>query len=180
LKSNLVQSFAPVADRHAEILILGSMPGRDSLAAGQYYAHPHNLFWKIMAAMLGFEPQAPYRGRLKALRDARIALWDVMHSCKRAGSLDASIELDSIRANDFASFFRTHERIDRVFFNGSTAQTTYVRHVLPSVTSLGLQYTRLPSTSPAHAALSYQQKLAAWRIVLKQLRKHNIAFEPFF
>ena len=141
------------------------MPGRDSLAAGQYYAHPHNLFWKIMAAMLDFEPQEPYRGRLKALRDARIALWDVMHSCKRAGSLDASIELDSIRANDFASFFRTHKRIDRVFFNGSTAQTTYVRHVLPSVTSLGLQYTRLPSTSPAHAALSYQQKLAAWRIV---------------
>ena len=167
MKSVLVQSFAPVADRHAEILILGSMPGRDSLAAGQYYAHPYNLFWKIMAAMLGFEPQAPYRRRLKALRDARIALWDVMHSCKRAGSLDASIEASTIEANDFPSFFRAHKRIGNVFFNGSTAQTTYVRHVLPSVTSLGLQYTRLPSTSPAHATLSYQQKLAAWRNVLK-------------
>ena len=172
MKSVLVQSFAPVADRHAQILILGSMPGRDSLAAGQYYAHPYNLFWKIMAALLGFEPQAPYRGRLKALRGARIALWDVMHSCKRAGSLDASIERDSVQANDFAPFFREHRQIGHVFFNGSTAQATYVRHVLPAVAPLGLQYTRLPSTSPAHAALSYRQKLAAWRAVLKP-------FDPF-
>jgi TDG/mug DNA glycosylase family protein len=171
LKPVLVQSFPPVADRHAEILILGSMPGRDSLAAGQYYAHPYNLFWKIMAAMLGFKPQTPYRGRLKALRDARIALWDVMHSCRRVGSLDASIETSTIKANDFPSFFRSHRRIGHVFFNGSTAQATYVRHVLPSVAPLGLRYTRLPSTSPAHAALSYQQKLAAWRTVLKPVAR---------
>jgi TDG/mug DNA glycosylase family protein len=170
LKPVLVQSFAPVANRHAEILILGSMPGRDSLAAGQYYAHPRNLFWRIMAALLRFDPLAPYRERLKALRSERIALWDVMRSCRRSGSLDARIEPDSIQANDFASFFREHHRIGSVFFNGSTAEATYVRSVLPSVTSLELQYTRLPSTSPAHAALSYQQKLAAWRTVLKQLR----------
>ena len=170
MKSVLVQSFAPVANRHAEILILGSMPGRDSLAAGQYYAHPRNLFWRIMAAMLGFEPQMPYRDRLSALRAARIALWDVMHSCRRAGSLDASIKASTIQANDFASFFRSHKGIGRVFFNGSTAEATYVRHVLCSVESLGLRYTRLPSTSPAHAALSFEQKLAAWRTVLKQLQ----------
>ena len=167
MKPVLVQSFAPVADRRAEILILGSMPGRDSLAAGQYYAHPHNLFWKIMAAMLGFEPQTPYHDRLNALRAARIALWDVMHSCKRAGSLDASIEASTIKANDFPSFLGSHKRIGHVFFNGSVAEATYVRHVLPSVASLGLRYARLPSTSPAHAALSYRQKLAAWRAVLK-------------
>lgn len=142
------------------------MPGRDSLAAGKYYAHPHNAFWKIMAAILGFEPQLPYRGRLKALRDARIALWDVMRSCKRTGSLDASIEAATIQPNDFPSFFAAHKRIDRVFFNGSTAEATYLRHVLPSVVSLDLQYTRLPSTSPAHAALSFAKKLAAWRAAL--------------
>ena len=142
------------------------MPGRDSLAAGQYYAHPHNAFWKIMAAMLGFEPQTPYRSRLRALRDARIALWDVMRSCKRAGSLDASIEAATIEPNDFLSFFGAHKRIGRVFFNGSTAEATYLRHVLPSVISLDLHYTRLPSTSPAHAALSYARKLAAWRAAL--------------
>ena len=165
-KAVLVQSFAPVADRRAEVLILGSMPGRDSLAAGQYYAHPRNLFWRIMAAMLGFEPQLRYRDRLNALRAARIALWDVMHSCRRAGSLDASIEASTIEPNDFASFFGRHRRIARVFFNGSTAEATYLRHVLPSVESLGLRYTRLPSTSPAHAALSFEMKLAAWRVVL--------------
>ena len=142
------------------------MPGRDSLAAGQYYAHPRNLFWPIMAAMLGFTAQTPYRDRLRALRDARIALWDVMRSCKRAGSLDASIEAATIQANDFSSFFLAHRRIGRVFFNGSTAQATYLRHVLPSVTSLDLQYTLLPSTSPAHAALSYEKKLATWRTAL--------------
>ena len=143
------------------------MPGRDSLAAGQYYAHPRNLFWKIMAAMLGFEPQLPYRERLTALREARIALWDVMHSCKREGSLDSSIEAATIRPNDFLSFFGAHEQIERVFFNGSTAEATYLRYVLPSLTSLELHYTRLPSTSPAHAALSFRQKLAAWRAVVR-------------
>ena len=142
------------------------MPGRDSLAAGQYYAHPRNLFWPIIGAMLGFEPQMPYRNRLKALREARIALWDVMRSCKRTGSLDASIDPATIRANDFPSFFEAHRQIRRVFFNGSTAEATYLRHVLPSVASLELQYTRLPSTSPAHAALSYEKKLAAWRAAL--------------
>ena len=143
------------------------MPGRHSLAAGQYYAHPRNLFWRIMATLLGFEPQTPYRGRLKALREARIALWDVMHSCKRAGSLDASIDADTIKANDFPSFFRSRKEIGRVFFNGATAQATYVRHVMSSVEPLGLRYLRLPSTSPAHAALSYEQKLAAWRVMLE-------------
>ena len=167
MKATRVQSFDPVADRRAQVLILGSMPGVESLAAGQYYAHPRNLFWRIMAALLGFQPLAPYREKLRALRSGRFALWDVMHSCRRSGSLDAHIEPDSIQANDFASFFREHDRIGHVFFNGATAQATYLRHVLPSVASLGLQYTRLPSTSPAHAALSYQQKLAAWRIVLK-------------
>ena len=166
MKAILVKSFPPVADHRAEILILGSMPGRDSLAAGQYYAHRYNLFWKIMGAMLGFDAQMPYRERLEELRGARIALWDVMFSCKRAGSLDASIEAQTVKPNDFPSFFAAHRRIRRVFFNGSTAETTFIRHVLPSVEPLALRYGRLPSTSPAHAALSYGQKLSAWRAVI--------------
>jgi hypoxanthine-DNA glycosylase len=143
------------------------MPGRDSLAAGQYYAHPYNLFWKIMAAMLDFEPRTPYRGRLQALRAARIALWDVIRSCEREGSLDSDIRHGSIKPNDFPAFFRTHPRIRRVFFNGAKANATYDRFVLPSVRSSELTYARLPSTSPAHAALSFDKKLAAWRAVLK-------------
>ena len=127
MKPVLVQSFAPVANRHAEVLILGSMPGRDSLAAGQYYAHPYNLFWKIMGAMLGFDFQMPYRERLRALRDSRIALWDVIQSCQREGSLDSDIRHGTITPNDFPAFLDAHARIRRVFFNGAKANATYDR-----------------------------------------------------
>ena len=162
---DFAESFAPVARADAAVLILGSMPGRKSLKAVRYYAHPQNHFWKIMAALLGFAPDMPYEARLAALQAAGIALWDVMHSCHRVGSLDASIQPDTVEANDFASFFAAHPRIRSVFFNGATAQTTYMRHVLPTVQSLPLQYTRLPSTSPAHASLSFAQKLEAWKVV---------------
>lgn len=164
-----IRSFAPIARRDARTLILGSMPGAASLAAGRYYAHPRNAFWRIMAELLGFDPQAAYADRARALRAARVALWDVLHSCVRRGSLDAMIVNDSEIANDFRAFFRAHPAIDTVCFNGAKAEASYRRHVLPGLgTGLrsGLRYIRLPSTSPAHAGLSYPRKLAAWRAIL--------------
>lgn len=163
---DFAESFAPVANRDAKVLILGSMPGRESLKAERYYAHPRNHFWKIMATLLGFAPDAPYADRLVAMQASGIALWDVMHSCHRVGSLDASIQADTVEANDFAAFFASHSKIQSVFFNGATAQTTYVRHVLPAVQTLQLQYTRLPSTSPAHASRSFAEKLEEWKVVV--------------
>ena len=91
------------------------MPGAASLKAKQYYAHPHNSFWPIMGTLLGFDPSASYRRRERALRAAHIAVWDVLRSCVRPGSLDAQIEQET--ANDFADFFRAHRRIRHVFFN---------------------------------------------------------------
>ena len=158
-----IRSFAPIAGRDARVLILGSMPGRASLEAGQYYAHPQNAFWRIAAALLRIEPAAPYRTRMQALKSARIALWDVLHSCVREGSLDTGIEEEL--ANDFAAFFRTHEGITHVFFNGAKAEASYRRHVLAGMT-VELQYRRLPSTSPAHASLSFARKLRAWQAIL--------------
>lgn len=158
--------FEPIADSNAEILILGSMPGQASLAAAQYYANRRNVFWKIMGELLGFDPDSSYETRLHELKTARIALWDVLQSCIRVGSLDARIAADSIAVNDFDGFFRAHEKIRAVFFNGAKAESTYRQYVLPTVSTVPVSYMRLPSTSPAHAALSYEQKLQAWRTAL--------------
>lgn len=160
-----VHSFAPIADKNAEILILGSMPGSASLAAGQYYAHAHNAFWRIMADLLHADAAANYAARVRALKMARIALWDVLRSCVREGSLDASIQNHTQIANDFRSFLLTHPKITRVFFNGATAETCFKRLVLPTLDNYPLHYLRLPSTSPAHASLSYAQKRAAWQAI---------------
>lgn len=158
----LLFCFEPIADCNSELLILGSMPGQESLAAGQYYANRRNAFWKIMGHILGFDPDAAYETRLDELKAARVALWDVLQSCTRVGSLDANIAADSITVNDFHGFFDTHNKIRTVLFNGAKAESAYRRYVLPSVSALPISYIRLPSTSPAHAALSYQQKLQAW------------------
>ncbi len=162
-----VQGFPPVAAADARILILGSMPGIASLRQVRYYAHPRNAFWPIAAQVLGFDPAADYSRRLHALQHARIALWDVLQSCERPGSLDAAIRPDTLVPNDFAAFFRAHPHLIRICFNGSKAATLYRRHVLPQLPSTrALQYLDLPSTSPAHAAARFEQKLAAWRDAL--------------
>jgi hypoxanthine-DNA glycosylase len=163
----LLFCFGPIADSNAEILILGSMPGQESLAAGQYYANRRNAFWKIMAHILGFDPDASYETRLHELKTARIALWDVLQSCTRIGSLDASIVADSITVNDFQDFFRSHDQIRAVLFNGAKAESAYRQYVLPTVSTVPVSYLRLPSTSPAHAALSYEKKLHTWRAAFK-------------
>jgi hypoxanthine-DNA glycosylase len=165
-----IQSFPPVENPSARILILGSMPGKESLRAVQYYAHPRNAFWPIMGELVGAIPELPYETRVEKLKSAGIALWDVLASCTRHSSMDADIEADSILANDFASFFRAHPRITRIFFNGTMAEQSFRKHVLPTLDYPALYYQRLPSTSPAYASMSYAQKLAAWSAILAGTR----------
>jgi len=162
-----IQSFEPIETKAAEILILGSMPGRASLAADQYYAHTKNAFWRITAELLGFDFSAPYAERIAALKSARIALWDVLQSCTREGSLDAMIERDTEIANDFQTFFQTHTKITQVFFNGAKAEACFKRHVLPAIKTGPIRYLRLPSTSPAHAAMPLAHKIRAWRVIVE-------------
>jgi hypoxanthine-DNA glycosylase len=166
MTKKLLFCFDPVADYNAEILILGSMPGQASLTACQYYANPRNAFWQIMAKVLGFAQDCAYESRLQELTTAHIALWDVLQSCTRIGSLDTNIDTDSITANNFKGFFQTHKNIRTVLFNGAKAESAYRKYVMPSVTTLAINYIRLPSTSPAHAAASYEQKLQTWQIAL--------------
>jgi len=165
-----VFSFPPIASPNARVLILGSMPGLASLQAGQYYAHPRNQFWAILAALLGRESWQDYAEKRLALLDAHIALWDVLQSCRRPGSLDADIAKPSMVVNDFAGFLTEHPQIRHVFFNGTTAEQTFRRAVLPALSLTELRLQRLPSTSPAHAALNFQQKLQQWQTVTAALQ----------
>jgi TDG/mug DNA glycosylase family protein len=156
-----LRSFPPVANTDATLLILGSMPGKESLKQNQYYAHPQNAFWKIMGELVGFDPHLPYEERLHKLTAAHIALWDVLASCERESSLDTHIRNE--KANDFATFFTQHPRITHVFFNGAKAEQSINRFVLGKQKLPPLEFVRLPSTSPAHAGMRYAEKLKVWR-----------------
>lgn len=160
--------FPPIADARARVLLLGTLPGRKSLEMQQYYAQPHNAFWRIMGRLFGAEQSLPYAARLKRLRAARIAVWDVLAAGEREGSLDSSIVPSSIVVNDFAAFFSGHPRIELVCFNGNTAAALFRRKVLPTLApeSAELPSRVLPSTSPAYASLRFEQKLERWSAVL--------------
>ncbi len=165
-----VTGFAPESRPDARVLVLGTMPGVASLTANRYYAHPRNAFWPIAAALLGFDAALPYEARIAALNGARVALWDVLAACVRPGSLDAAIDAKSAQANDFAGFLAAHPGIVRICFNGGGAQGLFRRHVLPGLSQSHphLEYAALPSTSPAHAAMPFAAKLAAWRPIVPE------------
>jgi hypoxanthine-DNA glycosylase len=162
-----VRSFPPLARRNARVLILGSMPGAESLRRRQYYAHPSNQFWPIMGALFGAGRELPYAERVERLLDRGVAVWDVLKHCERAGSLDSGIRRDSEVANDFANFFGRHPSIRAVFFNGAKSETVFSRQVRAQLgaRAQSLRFARLPSTSPAHAGLPRAAKLKAWRRV---------------
>ena len=162
-----VHSFAPISDAASRVLILGSMPGKASLRAAQYYAHPQNAFWKILGTLFDFDPAAAYETRVARLRTCGIAVWDVLQSCVRETSLDSDIEETSIIANPFGGFLDDHPEIQTICFNGAKAEAAWRKHVLPQLPRLGdIAYHRLPSTSPANASIRYAAKFEAWRAVL--------------
>ena len=156
--------FPAIADQQAKILILGSMPSVKSLEKQQYYAHPRNAFWPIMSALFDMEQDLNYQQRCQHLISHHIAVWDVLKSCQRQGSLDQHIKKESIVANDFNTFFLHHPYIHQVFFNGSKAEQVFKQYVVPSL-SKTVKQQRLPSTSPAHAAMKFEQKLRAWQLI---------------
>ncbi len=166
-------SFPPIAATSAEILILGSMPGAESLRQQRYYAHPRNAFWPIMQGMFAIETTLPYQQRCEQLTQHYIAVWDVLKACERPGSLDSNIAPDSIEANDFNTFFQQHQKIQAVFFNGAKAEQIYLKYVHPTLaqSSREIAISRLPSTSPANAAISLEKKQAIWQERLSSVKK---------
>ena len=159
------RSFLPVMAEDPAALILGSMPGVASLAAGQYYAHPQNTFWKILSTLFDM-PADDYAQRLGIITQNRLALWDVLKYCEREGSLDSAIVSASIEVNDFAAFLVRYQNIRHIFLNGGKAAQEFKRRVLPELPpdiSARLTITQLPSTSPAHAGMTFADKLKMWR-----------------
>lgn len=161
---NLSQGFAPVALADARILILGSMPGVASLQATQYYAFTRNAFWQIMGDLYSAGPELGYPLRLQKLQENKIALWDVIASCHRPGSLDSDISKKDLTTNNFSEFFKQHPRISHICFNGQKAATLFNSLVAPSL-DIRFETITLPSTSPAHAAKDYAAKLEAWSVL---------------
>jgi len=166
-----IHSFPPVSGPAADRLILGSMPGKASLAANQYYAHPRNLFWPIVETLFDIRADLPYEARCRQLAEQGVALWDVLRTCTRSSSLDSDILEASIVPQDFEGFLRAHPRIGVIFFNGAKAESVWRRHVGPTLPDdlAAIPTSRLPSTSPANASIPYPVKLRQWRAVTTPL-----------
>lgn len=156
-------SFPPIVDDSSKILILGSMPGAASLLHHQYYAHPQNVFWKLLFAIYKVPFSTVYEERVRLLLDHNIALWDVLQNCEREGSLDSNICNEV--PNDFSQLFVQYPKIEHLFFNGQVAYKYFKKYVGFVADKT---YTLLPSTSPAHAGKSFQDKLEAWRLLIEK------------
>lgn len=158
--SPLLAGFPPVIDRATRILVLGSFPGEASLAAQQYYAHPRNQFWHLLSAVLDDALAGlPYEQRLQRLRSHGIGLWDVIAACAREGSLDTAIR--QAQANEFAMLKLQCPQLEKVCFNGKTSG-----RFEPAFAAAGFRTLVLPSSSPANAQLSFEEKLAQWKNII--------------
>ena len=166
MSREVLEGLPPVIARHTRLVVLGSFPGRASLQAGQYYAHPRNHFWPIVSALWGVNLLAmPYAQRLEAIRTHGLGLWDVYARCERQGSLDTAIR--NAEFNDLAGLKKIAPALRAIAHNGGESARAMRR-----TATLGVAAVRLPSTSPANASWSFERKLAAWRAVFVD---HGIA-----
>ena len=165
----MIYGFGPIADSNSRVLILGSMPSEASLAKGEYYGHPQNAFWRLISEILEEPYDSDYEARKAMLLRNHVALWDVVAACEREGSSDAAIK--TVTVNDFASFYTAHQQIRRVCFNGGKAFELYKKHI--GLSSHGISYDRLGSTSPAHA-VSFQRRLDDWKRLKEYIRGETL------
>ncbi|WP_319457155.1 MULTISPECIES: DNA-deoxyinosine glycosylase [unclassified Mycobacterium] len=154
------EGLPPVVGADARVLILGSFPSERSLVAGEYYANRRNQFWPLLGEVFGFDADGSYTQRIAAVQEHRVALWDVVHSCRRQGSMDNKIDRKTLVINDFGVLLAEHPTVERVFVNGLTAFELFERHV-----ETGLPAVRLPSSSGA-LPMPFADKLARWREVI--------------
>lgn len=155
-----VKSLKPISNKHSKVLILGTMPGVESLRQQAYYGHPRNLFWKLIEEVTGKQVPITYEDRKTYLLQNHIALWDVCQSCFREGSLDKDISGEV--PNDLTTFLSQHPNIKAIAFNGQSAAKLFGKH-LGSIS--GIRLLGLPSSSPSNAGVSWEVKVEEWRVI---------------
>ena len=155
-------SFAPIINEEAKILILGSLPSDKSLEKGEYYGHLQNKFWRVIATITGNELPVSYADKKQLLLKSDIGIWDVAHSAQRAGSMDSAIK--DVEPNDINGLIAMHSDIKVIGFNGTKAQSLFDKHFTRNPE---IRYILLPSTSPANAAISFDNLCKAWRQLLE-------------
>ena len=157
-----INSLLPIVDENVRILILGSIPGQESLRKQEYYANPRNHFWKILFDLIGSKAPKQYSQRILLIKKQGIGLWDVIKSCQRQGSLDSNIKHEN--PNDFNTFFSKYPNIKSVFFNGAKAYEVFKKKIGFDLL-LGINFEKLPSTSPANTQ-TYDKKLEQWKKIM--------------
>lgn len=163
-------AFPPLESVATRVLVLGSMPSQRSLELQQYYGHPQNAFWKIMATLTGVAHEAEYQQRTLALINKGVSVWDTIASCHRPGSMDADIDTGTVSVNDFGGFFERHPKLQVVLFNGQASAKTFQKHLGKTfLLERGLESQVMPSTSPAYAAMSLAEKKSIWLDALQIL-----------
>lgn len=157
-----IQSFEPIIGERPSVLILGTIPGKESLRKQEYYGHPRNSFWKIIYQLYGQLGETDYEMKTNFLKKEGIALWDVCRSASRISSLDVDIKNE--QPNAIAALIAANPTIKTIAFNGQKAEKLYFNYN----TKIGhLTYLTLLSTSPANAAFSFEQKLVDWGRIIK-------------
>jgi len=161
-----VLSLVPIINQNSQVLILGSMPGVQSLDKQEYYANPRNHFWRILTTIFDHEETGDYGVRISMLYENKIALWDVIHSCQRIGSLDSSIQ-DEV-PNDFQKLLTSYPNIKYIIFNGGKAYEVFKKQIGFSSFS-DINFIKLPSTSPTPGknVKSFEEKIKEWNVIKK-------------
>lgn len=171
MKKEKLQSFKPFVHASSRVLILGSMPGPEALRKREYYGYDHNAFWKIMRDLFSdgaCYKEISYKEKLKLLQENRIAVWDVIASCTRIGASDSSIR--EVKPNNIARLVQKYKSIETIFLNGKTAEKLYIKYFKDKI---HVPAYSLPSTSPAHASMSYAKKLETWAVIKKFVANKN-------
>ena len=156
---NRISSFPPIIDQESKILILGSVPGVKSLEKQEYYGHPQNKFWKIIFELFEVDFTENYVEKIEILKKNKIAVWDVIDTCERKGSLDSEIRNEE--ANDIKNLLQTHPNIRAIFCNGGKSYKN-LKKILDKNSEIPVYL--LPSTSPLHT-ISFEKKLEDWKIL---------------